>query len=56
MQQHQPNPLNVSDIVVDSFDTTSNLSISPMMPTSDPTAETRCFDCPPNYSYNDICM
>lgn len=48
-----PTPLNVSDLVVDSFDTTSSLAISPQLPTTDPTAATRCFYCPPQTF--DIC-
>lgn len=48
MQQRQPIPLNVADLTVDSFATAAALgSISPQLPTSDPTAETRCFYCPP---------
>jgi hypothetical protein len=47
MQQHQPFPLNVADLTVDSFETASLGSISPQLPTSEPTAETRCFYCPP---------
>lgn len=48
MHQHQPIPLNLSDLQVTSFDTTAaSFSLSQQLPTTDPTAETRCFYCPP---------
>jgi hypothetical protein len=47
MHQHQPIPLNLSDLEITSFDTSPSFSLSPQLPTTDPTAETRCYYCPP---------
>jgi hypothetical protein len=47
MQKNQPFPLDVADLAVDSFETADLNSISPILPTTDPTAATRCFYCPP---------
>lgn len=38
--------LNVADLEVSSFETSAD-SLSPILPTTDPTAATRCFYCPP---------
>lgn len=53
-------PLDPADLNVTSFDTSSTLTtaqlvtIQPQLPTTDPTAETRCFYCPIDYSFD--CM
>lgn len=42
--------LNPADLVVSTFET-ARLSSLPQLPTTDATAETRCFFCPVEYSY-----
>jgi hypothetical protein len=39
--------LNPEDLAVDSFETVdATAALSPILPTTDPTAQTRCFVCP----------
>lgn len=47
MQQHQPTPLNLSDIAVTSFETSPSLSLSSQYPITSPTDQTYCFVCDP---------
>jgi len=52
-------PLDPADLNIVSFDTASTsttqlLTIQPQLPTTDPTAETRCFYCPIDYTFG--CM
>jgi len=44
--------LNPADLVVTSFETAAITDL-PSLPTTDPTAETRCFYCPVNYTIGD---
>ena len=39
--------LNPEDLVVSSFDTSASVYEPILLPTTDPTAETRCYYCPP---------
>jgi hypothetical protein len=45
----QSTTLNPADLVVSTFETATASTLSPL-PTTDPTAETRCFYCPIDYS------
>ncbi|HET7464434.1 MAG TPA: hypothetical protein VFJ82_24455 [Longimicrobium sp.] len=51
-------PLDPADLNVTSFDTvpstTAHLLYQPQLPTTDPTAETRCFYCPIDYTFDCI--
>lgn len=55
MQQRQPTPLNVADLSVESFQTSALSPISPIYTFGDPTAETRCYYCPPA-SFDRACI
>lgn len=55
MPKNQPYPLDVADLSVDSFETAALAPLSPILPTTNPTAATRCFYCPPA-SFDRACL
>jgi hypothetical protein len=53
--QHQPYPLDLADLTVESFETAALRPIITIPTLGDPTAETRCYYCPPA-SFDRACI